>query len=126
MLRIELLGLLLIYANMVSGYRPSLYRRMTTRQHVERVRWHVDVPCDREWGVARNRNDARACLLDDQASRYWPRKELVTAWLREEWDARDRARDRRDPSRSVARAGRADRPARARAGRCGRLAGRPW
>ena len=37
--------------------------------------------------AGKTRIDARAVLLNIVANRYWPRKELVTAWLRENWDA---------------------------------------
>ena len=67
---------------MVPRFRPTMWRRCTTQQYVELTMWQE---CTRDsWGPTRN--DARARLLKVTANRYWPRKAIVTAWLREHWE----------------------------------------
>ena len=79
---VEALGFLLVWANMVPRYCPTLYRRRTTQQHMELVRW--DECANKEWGPSKS--DARAQMLRFYSNRYWPKKEIVAAWLREHWD----------------------------------------
>ena len=79
----EALGFLLVWANMVPRYRPTLWRWRTKSQHAELTHWEGCT--DDTWGSTRN--DARAFLLELFANRYWPREALVKAWLREEWAA---------------------------------------
>ena len=79
----EALGFLLVWANMVPRYRPTLWKRRTVRQHVELTLWEE---CTHySWGPTRN--DARAFVLSFWPNRYWPREALVKAWLRENWAA---------------------------------------
>ena len=85
----EALGFLLVWANVVERFRPTLWRRRTVRQHCEETMWVICAPSS-TYGPTRN--DSRARKLATYTNRYWPSKALVTAWLRENWDAIKAAR----------------------------------
>ena len=78
----EALGAVLVWANMVPRFRPTLYRRCTMQQYVERSRWE-ECPPSMSFGSAPN--DSRARTLNAFTRCYWPRKAVVTAWLSENW-----------------------------------------
>ena len=80
----EVLGAALVWTNMVKRYRPTLWQRRTVRQHVEEALW-VDAVGSGKYGPSEN--DSRARTLVVVANRYWPRKAIVIAWLRENWAA---------------------------------------
>ena len=79
---VSLLGFFLVWTNMVPAYRPTFYRRDTCAQHVEH-HWHANTMTGRH---GYEPNDSKARVLKAFANRYWPRKELVTSWLRDNWD----------------------------------------
>ena len=78
----NLLGLSLVWTNMVPASRSTFYRRDTPAGYVVHL-WHANTLTGRH-GYAPN--DSKARVLKAYANRYWPRKELVVAWLRENWD----------------------------------------
>ena len=79
----EALGFLLVWTNMVPRYRHTMWRRRTVKEHAELTRWEDCTSF--EWGPTRN--DSRAQLLGSWSNAHWPRKALITAWLRENWEA---------------------------------------
>ena len=84
---------------MVPRFRPTLWRRLTTPQHVQHTLWDAGTFTGRH-GLSPN--DSKARVLKVFASCYWPEKKLVTAWLRDNWDAL-----KSDPPPSTMRAARA-------------------
>ena len=79
---VEVLGFLLVLAYMVPRFRPTLWRRRTTQEHVELSLWVLCAPSSKYGPTP---NDSRARTLATFSTKYWPRKEIVTAWLRENW-----------------------------------------
>jgi hypothetical protein len=79
---VSLLGFSLVWTNMVPAYRPTFYRRDTHARFVEHM-WHTNTMTGRH---GYEPNDSKAQVLKFYANRYWPRKELVTSWLRDNWD----------------------------------------
>ena len=80
----EALGFLLVWANVVERFRPTLWRRRTTQQHVELTLWEGGTYTGRH---GFSPDDSKAQVLKVFDRRYWPKKALVTAWLHEHWAA---------------------------------------
>ena len=79
----SLCGFLMLWFNMVPEYRKTFYKRLTTQQHVETNIWRL---CPPSVSYGPTETDSRARTLASWSSRYWPRKAIVKAWVREHWD----------------------------------------
>ena len=69
--------------NIEARYRAGFYNVRTMRMHVAML-WETRTLRTNKFG--HGPDDARARTLSVFVNRYWPAKDVVTAWVREHWD----------------------------------------